>query len=251
MKFLTICLFAVAFVFPQSEGKFIFQTGEKLFSNFSNYDSEDYVILTVSATSIVIASMLDETLRGAARKNQSALGKTIFGIDKYYGDVYTFIPVVGTYIYGISTKNAYAKNLGIQLITASAYAGLITSTFKSALGRNRPQAENGNFTFDPFSFEWNKTSFPSGHSSWTWAVSTVLAGNTDNKYLKIFFYSASGLVAAARIYNDAHWFSDTVAGSLLGYFVGDFVVKRFNQSEFATASTLAPSRNLFAVTIYF
>lgn len=251
MKFLLLTIIAAGILLPQSESKFIFKTGEDLFTNFSNYKSDDYIKLSASITAIAIAALLDETMRDAANRNQTDGGKLLFGIDKYYGDAYTLIPVVGTYIYGAIGGNEYSQNLGLQLIAASAYTGLITSTFKSVIGRNRPQAENGNFTFDPFSFDWDKTSFPSGHSSWTWAVSTVLAGNTDNKILKIFFYSASGLVAAARIYNDAHWFSDAVAGSLLGYFVGDFVVKSFNQSEFANASILAPSRNLFAVTIYF
>ena len=35
--------------------------------------------------------------------------------------------------------------------------------------------------------------------------------------LKIPAYSLAGAVSLARIYEDAHWFSDVLAGSLAGY----------------------------------
>lgn len=251
MKIVIIFFSLSSLLCAQSEGKFILKTGENLFNSFGNYSSDDYLKLTAVASIIVISSFADETMRNYSRENQSELGKKIFSIDNYYGDTYTLIPVVGTYLYGVTSKNDYAKKLGLQLITASAYTGLVASTFKTLIGRNRPQAEKGNMTFEPVTFQWNSTSFPSGHSSWSWTVSTILARNTQNKFLKIFFYSASGLVAAARVYNDAHWFSDVVAGSLLGYFIGDFVADQFSVSDFNNPNQIYPEANLFSITIIF
>jgi membrane-associated phospholipid phosphatase len=46
----------------------------------------------------------------------------------------------------------------------------------------------------------------------------------NNFFWKFGWYSAAVLVGFARIYHNAHWFSDTVLGAAIGYFVGRFVM---------------------------
>jgi len=109
---------------------------------------------------------------------------------------------------------------------AVGYAGIITSVTKSLAGRSRPYNQEGKARFRPVDFNAGHTSFPSGHSTVSFAVSTVLANNTDNMFLKIFYFSASSLVACARIYHNDHWVSDAITGSLIGYFAGNYVSNR-------------------------
>jgi len=91
-------------------------------------------------------------------------------------------------------------------------------------GRARPFNADDNILFSPFSFEWENTSFPSGHTSTAFSLAVVLSKNSDNIYTKIASYSLATLVGFGRIYNNHHWFSDVVAGAILGYAIGEFVV---------------------------
>jgi membrane-associated phospholipid phosphatase len=116
---------------------------------------------------------------------------------------------------------------------------------KVTIGRKRPNETENNLIFNPFSFDFNNTAFPSGHTTLAFAYSTVMANEIDNLVWKIFWYSAATLVGAARIYNNVHWFSDTVMGGAIGYFIGDFVNKhRTNQPP-------QKSPNIIFVTIPF
>ncbi len=59
-----------------------------------------------------------------------------------------------------------------------------------------------------------------------------MANHLDNIYWKIGWYSIAALVSSARIYHDQHWLSDVLAGSAIGYFIGDYVSKNpENRSE--------------------
>jgi membrane-associated phospholipid phosphatase len=59
---------------------------------------------------------------------------------------------------------------------------------------------------------------PSIHTALTWCVITAYAKAYDAPWL----YGVAALTDVARVGGRNHWFSDTVAGSLPGYAVGDF-----------------------------
>ena len=202
-----------------------FTTGGDMATSFFQFDHSTQVGLVGSAASIGAGYSVDYNIKNFAGRNHSDFNDNLFSIDKVYGSGYTLIGIGGLYGYGILFNNEGVRKLGLQTIEAVGYAGLITTVIKSIVGRSRPYTNEGKHHFRPFNVHAAYTSFPSGHSTVAFAVSTVLANNTDNTYLKILCYSASTLVVASRIYHNAHWFSDTITGSLIGYFVGDFVSK--------------------------
>ena len=59
-------------------------------------------------------------------------------------------------------------------------------------------------------------SFPSRHTAVMWAAVTPYAKEYDMPWL----YGLAGLTNLARTGSREHWFSDTVAGSVLGYALG-------------------------------
>ncbi|HHH52348.1 MAG TPA: phosphatase PAP2 family protein [Bacteroidetes bacterium] len=59
-------------------------------------------------------------------------------------------------------------------------------------------------------------SFPSGHTFGAFALFTLLALSTKNKYLKIAYLFLAILVGLSRIYLAQHFIEDVVFGSFLG-----------------------------------
>ena len=208
-------------------------TGGDIFNSFTQFSTPTQIRFAASALTIAGAYSLDYNLKDFAGHARSGFADKAFSVDKVYGSGYTLIGIAGLYGYGVIFENREVRKLGLQTIEAVGYAGLITSVLKAVVGRSRPYTGEGKSMFRPFNVHAATTSFPSGHSTVAFAVSTVLANNTDNIFLKILCYTASSLVAYSRIYRNAHWFSDVVTGGAIGYFVGDFVSHDTKRSTFA------------------
>ncbi len=71
------------------------------------------------------------------------------------------------------------------------------------------------------------TSFPSGHASFFFALSTIIYGY-DKKF-GIIFYVASFVMVLARIFVGIHWPSDVAAGAVLGIVMGFLLNKIFKR----------------------
>ncbi len=67
----------------------------------------------------------------------------------------------------------------------------------------------------------NFQSFPSGHTIFLFALSTVIY--FFNKKLGIFFLVCSAIIAVARIFVGVHWPSDILAGAVLGIIIGTVI----------------------------
>lgn len=87
------------------------------------------------------------------------------------------------------------------------YGGLAIYTLKTAFGRNRPGGSE------------NHQSFPSGHTAITFMTATQLTYAYGWPAALVAFPIAA-FTGASRLADDAHWFSDTIGGAFLGYYVG-------------------------------
>lgn len=94
-----------------------------------------------------------------------------------------------------------------------AWALFLTSTthFTTAaiVQRDRP---HGRLTYLPF-----PSSFPSGHTSSAFTTAASLQNAYGSKVGGVAF-GIAGAISASRIQQEAHWFSDVVAGATLGIF---------------------------------
>jgi undecaprenyl-diphosphatase len=65
-------------------------------------------------------------------------------------------------------------------------------------------------------------SFPSGHAAFSFAAAAMLAG-FDRKRA-VWYYATAFLVSYSRIFLYCHYFSDVVAGAIIGYSISRFIL---------------------------
>lgn len=110
----------------------------------------------------------------------------------------------------------YAAQLFIFLFAAVATTGLAASLLKNILGRARPKLYEtfGALEFQPFTFDADFASFPSGHATTAGALAGVLVIIWPKARVPII---CAGLwIAATRFLVGAHYFSDALAGFAFG-----------------------------------
>jgi len=127
---------------------------------------------------------------------------------------------------GLAARSPRLARAGRDALVAMSAAGVLTLAAKTAIGRERPSGSGDSDMFEPFTFESDDNSFPSGHTSQAFALAAVIAGHTHSRVLKITAYAGAGMVGVARIAADRHFTSDVVAGAILGTIVGHQVVRR-------------------------
>ena len=119
---------------------------------------------------------------------------------------------------------------------ASVEAGLtsvaMTEVIKLAVDRSRP--DDGRGAADFGHAKRSDSSFPSFHTALAWSVLTPVAQRYDAPWL----YGVAALTNFGRVAGRQHWLSDTVAGSVLGYVVGDWFRQRADASRDGTSTTV-------------
>ncbi len=129
------------------------------------------------------------------------------------------LPVLGLAVSGVlamGSADARLNNTAYIALQAGAAAGVIGETGKWLVGRSRPDANQGTTDFHAFQ---SGSSFPSVHSAVIWATVTPYAKEYDMPWL----YGVAALTNVGRVVGRAHWLSDTVGGSLLGYATGSLL----------------------------
>ncbi len=209
-----------------------FNVGIGLVKSPSNFTKSDFYTVGIVVASTTSLFAVDKNIQEFAASNNTIFQNNLFKIDEYYGSFYTTLLPAGLYGYGLFTANSKIRQLGLGTAEAFIYSGLVTGILKILIGRRRPFAGDGNMFFAPIQFTNNDyQSFPSGHTTVAFAVSTVMANYLDNIYWKTFWYGSASMVAYARMYNNKHWVSDVALGAAIGFFVGKYVVNFDNSNK--------------------
>jgi undecaprenyl-diphosphatase len=125
---------------------------------------------------------------------------------------------VVVFVIGVLSKRDILRRVAIDSLLAHAVVALLVNGLKHLIGRPRPRLTHGEeWQWWP-SWESGLDSFPSGHTSSTVAVVTVLSRALPCCRQLPFVLVA--WVAASRIWRGSHFPSDVVAGMVVGYMAG-------------------------------
>ncbi|MHB8660433.1 MAG: phosphatase PAP2 family protein [Minisyncoccota bacterium] len=141
-----------------------------------------------------------------------------------------FVPIllpVGLYIFGKRRESTILKNIAAALGQAAIIGWLVSSFYKAFTGRLQPElavnfphvdiSRNFNFGFLKHGIFWG---WPSSHTTVAFAmVATLVALYPRHKKiiaLAIIYALYIGLGVSVTI----HWFSDFVAGAIIGTIIG-------------------------------
>ena len=135
--------------------------------------------------------------------------------------------VAGMGVIGLVARSPRERETSVMLTEAIITTGVWTAALKWSAGRERPReaheyagdwAGPGAFADDDGIAGRGFLSFPSGHTSGTFAVATVLAHQyPTHGIVPVIAYGTAAAMGYSRIVLGAHWLSDVAVGALLGY----------------------------------
>lgn len=201
----------------------------------SRWNKEDYLIFGSIITTTAGLYFIDEDIRDFFKDNQTETINDIASVAEKFGDKYYISSfLVASYLSGYLLDNKKLIEttlLGIESLIISA---VFTHTLKQIFHRHRPFTNDGNNVFDGPFYSTNDDilSFPSGHSTSSFAVATIFANQyaNDNLFLSSLIYSMATLTAVSRVYDEEHWASDIFIGAAIGYFTGK-TIYNLNQTR--------------------
>lgn len=132
---------------------------------------------------------------------------------------------LATYIIGRATHDTHVAVVGSDLMRAQLITMAFTQGIKLTVGRTRPDG--------------SRYSFPSGHSSATFATASVLQRHYGWK-AGVPAYGLAVYVAASRLSENKHYMSDVLFGAALGIVAGRAVTVGHGASTFALTPIAGP-----------
>ncbi len=140
---------------------------------------------------------------------------------------------IATFAIGRSLGKPRVTAIGADLVRAQLVNAVFTQGLKLAVNRARPDG-------DPFSF-------PSGHSSGTFASATVLQRHLGWK-VGVPAYAVAAYVAGSRLQEQRHYASDVILGAGIGIVAGRAVTVGRGQQRFAVAPAPVPGGAVITFT---
>jgi len=196
------------------------------------WDSKDWTKLGVFVAAEGGLMFADQSVKDffQSHKNntESYISRNIL---EHFGAEHSLIVMSGIFTYGMLAKDKKCVSTALLALESFALASLVTRIPKTLVGRDRPDNWEGN---GPFSFKgpFHGNSFPSGHTTASFAVASVIATQfRDSKWIPVAAYSVAGLAGISRIYDNKHWLTDVVAGATIGTLVGNLVSHRNTNSK--------------------
>lgn len=164
---------------------------------------------------LFLSVMLDSEVRGWVQDGRSGFTDGVADLGNTFGSLRLIIPALGaTWLGAQVLKNDGAAEVTGRALLSAGLSGAINISLKALVGRIRPEENLGPDGFRPFRIK--DSSFPSGHTTLAFSLATSFARATPDHLSDALFYALATSTGFARMNNDRHWFSDVVAGAIIG-----------------------------------
>jgi len=155
----------------------------------------------------------DQTIENHVPTNKTTVSRAVTASNAGVGALAA--TGAGLFLLGHLQSDDQKRETGILAGEAAIGALADTEIFKYAAGRERP------FTgTSPGRFFVGGDSFPSTHSSVSWAIASVIAHEYPGPLTQLLAYGTAGGVSATRWAGQKHFFSDVAIGAALGWYMG-------------------------------
>jgi len=192
----------------------------------SRWEGLDWQKFAFIGAGAAVLSQFDEKVQDYFQAHPGHDHNALIVGGRMWGDYYPTLIIFSAFgLHGWAYGDNLSKRITIEIFQTTLYSEALTEVLKGAVGRARPYTGRGPFTFRPGSFfKSSYNSFPSGHSTAAFAVSSVISKNVSSDYLKALVYVPAVCTMVSRSYQDKHWASDNFVGAAIGYSVGTWLV---------------------------
>lgn len=198
----------------------------------ARWQQRDWIKFGVLVSGTASLTLADQSVADFFQSHQSKTESYISSnIFEHFGAEHSILVVTGMFTYGMLAKKDRSVSTALLALESFALASLVTRIPKTLLGRERPDNWRGD---GPYTFNgpFHGTSFPSGHTTASFAVASVLATQyRDSKWIPAAAYSVAALAGISRIYDNRHWLTDVIGGAVVGTLVGNLVSHRSGNSK--------------------
>lgn len=157
------------------------------------------------------------------------------------GSSYSVIPISAAfYLIGTAGHDEKFRETGLLAFETLIDTNLTAEAFKLVADRSRPYQDSGDGRFeDSPSSRWS-SGFPSGHAIDSWALASIVAHEYPHPLIvPIAAYVLASTVVVARVGARQHFPGDVMAGSAMGWFIGDFVYGKRHNDDLDRKKTIA------------
>lgn len=139
------------------------------------------------------------------------LDKFMYNITDVGGAIGTSIVAIIIFFIGLKLKNGY-EFIGLEVLLSLAITQLVVQILKRTVKRTRPyDARDRINTFD---IKLPDYSFPSGHTTASFTLATVLSLNNSLWIIPSYIYAS--IIGISRVYLGVHYPSDVLFGMVFG-----------------------------------
>ena len=211
---------AVASILSEDINEFWHDAG-RIFGAPLGFHEREWMTTNLAFTGTTLLLAADPSLRSLGERNHTLLNDHLSDIGEQYGrNINVLLITGGIYLGGLLFKDEGVRTTGRMAVESALFAGLVTTVFKSLIGRSRPYEREGAYKFNGWQFSDGRLSLPSGHATLAFAVSSLLAKRIKSPYASVVLYALATVTALSRVYHDDHWVSDTFLGAVIGTSVG-------------------------------